>query len=92
MWSRLRDWLDHGAIPADDVVLETDLGAAGSHLNRSDQLVLESKENMQKRGLASPDRGDALALTFARRVLPASPVEREDLFSRLGSYSSSWMS
>jgi hypothetical protein len=32
------------------------------------RLKLEAKENMKKRGLASPDIGDALALTFAREI------------------------
>jgi hypothetical protein len=36
--------------------------------------VLESKADMQKRGQASPDDGDALALTFAQ---PVAPVEVE---------------
>jgi hypothetical protein len=89
MWSKMRDWLDHGAIPPDDVVLETDLTAPGSHLNRSDQLVLESKENMQKRGIASPDRGDALALTFAAPMLPVAPAVDES--TRWGQLSGSWM-
>ena len=40
-------------------------------------LVLESKADMQKRGQASPDDGDALALTFAQPVAPAE-VEEED--------------
>jgi hypothetical protein len=31
-------------------------------------LVIESKANMRKRGEASPDDADALALTFARPV------------------------
>jgi hypothetical protein len=39
--------------------------------------VLESKADMQKRGQASPDDGDALALTFAQPVEPAE-VEEED--------------
>jgi hypothetical protein len=30
--------------------------------------VLERKDDMKKRGLASPDRADALALTFAMPV------------------------
>jgi phage terminase large subunit len=37
----------------------------GYHINRSNLLVLESKADMQKRGQASPDDADALALTFA---------------------------
>jgi hypothetical protein len=39
--------------------------------------VRESKADMQKRGQASPDDGDALALTFAQAVKPAE-VEEED--------------
>jgi hypothetical protein len=30
-----------------------------------DAIILENKEDMKRRGLASPDDGDALALTFA---------------------------
>lgn len=89
MWLRLKEWLDKGAIPDGDGTLETDLTAPGSHLNRSDQLVLESKEAMQKRGLASPDSGDALALTFAAHVPPvaAQRPERE----LVGGIGGSWM-
>jgi len=89
MWERMKTWLERGAIPADDVVLETDLTAPGSHLNRSDQLVIESKESMAKRGVASPDRGDALALTFAAHVPPVSAEERES--GRYGGGAGSWM-
>jgi len=71
MWQRLKDWLIDGAIPADQR-LETDLTGPGFRHNNRDQLVLESKEDMAKRGLASPDDGDALALTFARPVAPVT--------------------
>ena len=36
------------------------------------QIVLEKKQDMKKRGLASPDCGDSLALTFAAPVRPKS--------------------
>jgi hypothetical protein len=36
-----------------------------------DAIQLERKEDMKKRGLASPDNGDALALTFAYSVAPS---------------------
>jgi hypothetical protein len=48
-----------------------DLVGPGYQINRSNQLVLESKADMQKRGQASPDDGDALALTLAQTVAPA---------------------
>src|ERR1019366_6451541 len=61
MWDKTKDWLLHGAIP-DDEKLASDLAGPGYHINRSNQLVLESKADMQKRGQASPDDGDALCL------------------------------
>ena len=55
-----------------------DLAGPGYHINRSNLLVLESKADMQKRGQASPDDGDALALTFAQAVAPAEKEERDE--------------
>jgi phage terminase large subunit len=49
--------------------LALDLAGPGFHL-RNNKLVLESKESMGKRGVASPDDADALALTFAMPVAP----------------------
>jgi hypothetical protein len=53
--------------------------------------VLESKADMQKRGQAPPDDGDALELTFAQPVEPAEVEEEE--FGWYGGHSSSggWM-
>jgi hypothetical protein len=64
MWSRTRDWLRLGAIDSLPE-LEVDLTGPGYHHDKRDRLVLESKDSMKARGLASPDHGDALALTFA---------------------------
>ena len=94
MWDRMKDWLLHGAIEGDDKIAQ-DLGGPGYGISRSNQLVLESKADMQKRGQASPDDGDALALTFAQ---PVTPVEKEqpdeeDEFEGLGNWSrpGGWM-
>lgn len=72
MWNRMKDWLLTGAIPERDTILEVGLTGPGLHINRQNQLVIESKQDMAKRGVASPDDADALALTFARRVAPES--------------------
>lgn len=69
MWKEMRDWLKRGAIDKSPE-LEMDLVGPDYHHDRKDRVVLESKENMKKRGLASPDDGDALALTFAMPVGP----------------------
>jgi hypothetical protein len=93
MWDEMKDWLLHGAIETDEE-MAADLAGPGYHINRSNLLVLESKANMQKRGQASPDDGDALALTFAQPVEPAEveEVDEEEGFGRYtGSSSSGWM-
>jgi len=77
MWAEMRDWLRGGCIPTHDQALIDDLVGPDYHFaGRTDKLLLESKEEMHKRGLASPDRGDALACTFFKKVA------RKDIFAR----------
>jgi hypothetical protein len=78
MWSRMKDWLQRGSIPK-NTQLEQDLVGPGYKHDKQDRLVLEAKEDMKKRGLASTDDGDALALTFAQPVAqkpPSKPLNR----------------
>lgn len=62
MYSRAKDWLLRGAIPADDEILVQQLCLPGY---RSGKLVIESKADLQRRGEASPDSADVFVLTFA---------------------------
>ena len=64
LWSRMRDWLKNGCIEKDDDLV-ADLAAPEYHFDRSERLVLESKDDIKRRGFASPDAGDALAISFA---------------------------
>lgn len=64
MWGFMRDWLAVGCT-RDDPELTADLGNVEYGYDANDAILLEKKEHMRKRGLASPDSGDALALTFA---------------------------
>jgi hypothetical protein len=65
-WVRLKEWLEAGADIVDDPVLAEQLiGPTYRILPTKDQLMLERKEEMKARGLDSPDRAEALALTFA---------------------------
>jgi hypothetical protein len=73
MWSKLRDWLPRGAIDSTSA-LEMDLTGPGYTHDKQDRVLLESKENMKKRGVDSPDDGDALALTFAQPVRVSVPT------------------
>lgn len=70
MWAIMREWLQGGAIP-DDQTLADDLVGVEYSFNARDEIQLEKKEHMKARGLASPDDGDGLALTFAVPVLPS---------------------
>lgn len=67
MWGRAKDWLAIGALERDEM-LATDLTAVEYGFDTQDRVQLERKEDMEKRGLASPDDADALALTFAHPV------------------------
>jgi hypothetical protein len=75
----------HGAIETDEK-MAADLAGPGYHINRSNLPVLESKADVQKRGRASPDDGDALALSFAQPLAPAKVEEKdeEEEFGRSG--------
>jgi hypothetical protein len=68
MWREVKEALPKLAISQQDHRLASDLAAPGYHLDKKNRLVLESKESMQRRGVASPDFGDALALTYAMKV------------------------
>lgn len=68
MWFRMRDWLRTGGGLPNDNLLRQDLAAPIYWYNPKNQYVLEPKEDIKARGLPSPDRGDALALTFAFSV------------------------
>ena len=71
MWSDARDWLKQGgAIDAGDEVLYQDLIGPETVATLDGTVQLESKADMKARGLPSPGRGDALALSFAFPVSP----------------------
>lgn len=66
MWHRTKEWLAIGCLD-DDNQLRDDLIGPEYSFTAKDQLLIEGKEHMESRGLASPDDGDALALTHAQR-------------------------
>ncbi len=76
MWGQSKEWLRRGTIPEDDERFADDASAPGYHLNKKDQIVLESKEDMAERGIASPDDWDAFVLTFAAPVAAAKSGKR----------------
>ena len=76
MWGLMRDWLAIGSIP-DDPELEADLTGPEYAFSNKNQIQLEKKEDMKKRGLASPDLGDTLAMSFCAIVAGKTQLERD---------------
>ncbi len=68
MWGEMRAWLKTGAEIPDDKELLSDLTGPEYLFTNTNRLMLERKEDMKRRGLNSPDKGDALAMTFAYPV------------------------
>ncbi len=83
MWSTMKGWLSNAAIDRHPE-LEADLIGPGLRPDARQRVWLESKEDMKKRDVDSPDDGDALALTFASPVLPAKAQEAEVLPQEFG--------
>ena len=71
MWGIMNEWLSNppAQIPDDDDI-EIDLCGLRYSYDSHGRMKIESKEDAKKRGIKSPDEGDALALTFAFPVRP----------------------
>jgi hypothetical protein len=68
MWNAVKSWLKDGG-QVDSQELADELTAPEYKVKLNGKIVLESKEDMKRRGVPSPNRADALALTFAYPVL-----------------------
>lgn len=76
IWCDLRDWLKAGGAIPDDQELRDDLVNQEFFFDAKNKIQLVKKEDMKKLGLASPDDGDGVALTFAEEVY--QPTEKEE--------------
>jgi phage terminase large subunit len=89
MWDAVREWLTGKVqLPKDDKLLD-DLCSVNKKYDQKGRLQLESKDDVKKRLGRSPDKADALALTFAEpvydigqpRMYGNGNVTFEDLFA-----------
>ena len=69
MWDSMRKWLQQGGAIPNDYELTKELAAPTYSYDGQSRLKLESKETIRERVGFSPDRADALALTFAEPVV-----------------------
>jgi len=81
MWGLMKEWLDGNtsSIPDNDD-LEVDLCGLRYSYDSRGRLKLESKDDAKKRGVKSPDDGDALALTWA---FPVRSKARDIIHSKI---------
>ena len=98
MWDSIREWLTQTVqLPNDDRLLD-DLCAVNKKYDRRGRLQLETKEEVKKRLGRSPDKADALALTFAEPVYDTGRpklygngyVTAEELFKNSVKESDEW--
>ena len=74
IWGRAKAFLaDNGTIP-NDRGLKEDLTNPEYEIVRQGQIKIESKKDMKKRGLSSPDAADAFCLTFAFAIQEYAPT------------------
>ena len=103
IWGAVRDWLPTGSIvrltipspTGTNVTLVDELMGPTYGLNNREEILLEAKKDMRRRGVASPNVADALACTFAypsvvptqfgivapTTIEPYNPFELERLYN-----------
>jgi hypothetical protein len=89
-WGLMRDWLLAGAEIPDDAELADDLVGPEYGFSSKQQIQLERKEDIKKRGLASPDCGDMLAMTFSVKIAAPKPKPAPRMVYK-GEMNQSWM-
>jgi len=80
MWSNMKAALQGRFSIPDSDTLHADLTSVGYKYTSDGRLLLEAKEDMKKRGMPSPDEGDAVALCFSEPN--GSPIPRTSGFNR----------
>ena len=95
MWGELKAWLEEPVMLPNDAAMTDDLLNIRKKPSSTGKLKLETKEEMRKRGLKSPDIGDALALTFVYPfdLLPekSDAYKHDDWQSQSASSETDWM-
>lgn len=81
MWDEMRDWLVYGCIDGDDRLID-DLTGPEYKITDKGSIRLETKDEMKKRGLGSPNDGDALGLTFAQPIASIEVSRYRNIRSR----------
>jgi len=74
MYFSMANWINRGGRLPHDPGLKIELTSMTHKTSDKGATLMESKEDLKKRGMKSPDKADALAATFAMPVTPKSQV------------------
>lgn len=77
MWNSVKSWLAQGGSLSDQTTADEIVGPEYK-VKLDGKIVLESKDEMKRRGVPSPNRADALALTFAHPVASRNVMQGRD--------------
>ena len=86
MYNAGKTWMEQGGMIEDDQLLCDELTAPEYTVRLDGKIVIESKADMKKRGIASGNRADAFALSFAYPVVPKSmqrPAQHQEPYDPL---------
>ena len=72
MWYRMKEWFDGSPDIPDDAILADQCAALEYSYDMKERIKLETKDRLKERlpSLGSPDRADALSITFAEIIAP----------------------
>lgn len=65
LWFKVREWFQEQDVVMNDEKLAAELSTVSYEITQAGKIRVESKDEMKKRGLRSPDLADAFCLTFA---------------------------
>jgi hypothetical protein len=73
----LRELFENGEIDIDELddKLAAQLGSIKWGVDSRGRIRIESKDDMRKRGMPSPDRADTGAMAFSRRAQGGGPID-----------------
>lgn len=91
VWGTMGEALKAGMELPPDPELASDLTGPMYTFTSKQQVQLEKKDDMKKRGLSSPDLGDMLAMTFAVRVVPRPKQEPQVRYIYPSQSDNGWM-
>ena len=76
MWKQARDWFKAGGVIPEDPILYEELTSIETVPRADMKIQLESKKEYKKRLGRSPNRADALVISFAYPVRKKNPIVR----------------